>query len=152
MTKPTIIKTWLAGLVVMLVGGAIAGIATLVWLTHVSSVTQNGAPYVADSSFWTAVGFWWTGGIVAIVGVVIQVAAWIGAVLNTHRLPDLTWFNLLLWVGIVGMVTSPLFGVGAVVWGGVMIAYMIAGPDATSAQSAPTATPAAPPSTLAPTS
>jgi hypothetical protein len=144
MTKPTIVKLWLAGLVVMLVGGAIAGIATLVWLTHVASVTQNGAQYVADNFFWSTVGFWWTAGIVATAGVVIQVAAWIGAVLKTHRLADRTWFNVLLWVGIVGILTSPLFGLGAVIWMGVMIAYMIAGPDVTTAPGALAATPAAP--------
>jgi hypothetical protein len=150
MAKPTITKTWLAGLIAILVGAAIAGTATLVWLAHVASVTQNGAAYVADGFFWTTVGFWWAGGIVATAGVVGQVAAWIGALVNTGRFADKTWFHVLLWFGIVGIVTSPLFGLGALAWMGVMITYMIAGPDATTA--APIATLAGPPTTVAVTS
>lgn len=149
MAKPTITKTWLAGLVVILVGAAIAGVATLVWLAHVVSVTQNGADYVADGFFWTTVGFWWTGGLVATAGVILQVAAWIGAMLNTYRFAAKAWFHVLLWFGIVGILTSPLFGLGAVAWMGAMITYMIAGPDSTTVQRAPIATPAGAPTAAA---
>jgi hypothetical protein len=149
MAKPTITKTWLAGLIVILVGIAIAGVATLIWLAHVVSVTQNGAEYVADSSFWTTVGFWWMGGILAGAGAILQVAAWIGAVVNTYRFAAKTWFNVLLWFGIVGLLTSPLFGLGALVWMGAMITYIIAGPDSTTGQTAPITTPAGPPAAVA---
>jgi hypothetical protein len=149
MAKHTITKTWLAGLVVILVGAAIAGVATLVWLAHAVSITQNGTDYVADSFFWTTVGFWWTGGLVATAGVILQVAAWIGAVLNTYRFAAKTWFHVLLWFGIVGILTSPLFGLGALAWMGAMVTYMIAGPDSTTAEASPIATPAARPTTVA---
>ena len=151
MSKPMIAKTWLAGWVVVLAAGAVAGTATLVWLAHVMSVTGNGSSYQPDSSFWTAVGFWWGGGLAAIGGILIQVAAWIGAMMNTQRLADKAWFNVLLWVGIVGLLTSPIFGLGALIWSGVMIAYLIAGPDGMAVQPVPTTTPAAPPTKLAPT-
>ncbi len=96
-------------------------------------------------------GFWWAGGIVAGAGILVQMAAWIGAVVNTHRLTDKTWFNLLLWIGIIGILTSPLFGIGAMAWWGVTIAYLVAGPDGMVTPQPLTATPAAPPTTLAPT-
>jgi hypothetical protein len=151
MTKPTIIKTWLVGLVVVLAGAAIGAIATGVWLAHVVSVTGSGSSYVPDNFFWTTVAFWWGSGIVAVAGILVQVAAWIGAVVNTHRLEDKTWFNLLLWVGMIGILTSPAFGVGAMAWWGVTIAYLIAGPDGMAVEHLQTATPAAPPTKLAPT-
>jgi hypothetical protein len=152
MTKPTITKTWLVGLVVVLAGGAIGAIATGVWLAHVINVTGNGANYVPDNFFWTTVAFWSASGIVAVAGILVQVAAWIGAVVNTHRLADKTWFNLLLWVGAIGILTSPIFGVGAMAWWGVTIAYLIGGPDGIAVQQLQTAMPAAPPTKLAPTS
>jgi hypothetical protein len=152
MTKPTITKTWLVGLAVVLAGSFVAGIATVVWLAHVINVTGNGANYVPDNLFWTTVAFWWGTGVVVVAGILVQMAAWIGAVVNSHRLVDKTWFNLLLWIGAIGILTSPLFGLGAMVWWGVTIAYMIAAPDGMTVQQLPTATPVASPTKLAPTS
>ncbi len=64
--------------------------------------------------------------IVATIGVLVmagggigQFIAWIGAVLNTARLQDKTWFVVLLLLGLLS------FGFVA------MIAYVIAGPDGT---------------------
>jgi hypothetical protein len=151
MSKPMITKTWLAGWVVVLAAEVVTGIATVVWLAHVVSVTGNEYSYQADSSFWTTVGFWWVGGLAAIGGILIQVSAWIGALMNTQRLADKTWFNVLLWIGMVGLLTSPIFGLGALMWTGVMIAYLLAGPDGMAVQPVPTTMPAALPTKLAPT-
>jgi hypothetical protein len=38
------------------------------------------------------------------------------------------WCNLLLWVGLVGLVTSPIV-VGGLLWWGLLLAYLIGGPD-----------------------
>jgi hypothetical protein len=152
MAKRTIIKVWLAGLLVICAGAVVSGVSLAVWLAHVVNVTSNGSNYVPDTFFWSAMAFIWAGGIIAVGGVVAQVVAWIGALMNTQRLADKMWFNALLWVGIVGLVTSPLFGLGALIWWGVTIAYLIGGPDATAAQQPRTATSVAPPTTLAPTS
>jgi hypothetical protein len=73
-------------------------------------------------------------------------------VLNTYRFAAKTWFHVLLWVGIVGLLTSPLFGLGALVWMGAMITYMIAGPDSTTVLAAPIATATRPPTAVATTS
>lgn len=134
MKKATVVKTWLSGLAVLLAAGAVASIATVAWLGHVAGVTADGSSYQPDSFFWTTVVIWWAAGLAAVAGIAIQVAAWIGAVMNTHRLADKTWFNVLLWLGIVGIVTSPVFGLGAVLWWVVTITYMIAGPDTMAVQ------------------
>jgi len=54
-----------------------------------------------------------------------------GALFNTHLLADRTWFKVLLWVGIAGIVTSPVV-VGGLVWWGLMLAYLVGGPDGTA--------------------
>ena len=46
--------------------------------------------------------------IVAFIGVTLQLVAWIGALFNSHLLADKMWFNVLLWIGIVGIVTSSI--------------------------------------------
>jgi hypothetical protein len=152
MKKPTIATMWLVGLAVILVGGAVASIATVMWLAHVVNVTADGSTYQPDSFFWTTVAFWWTAAIVAAAGIAIQVAAWVGAVMNTQRLADKAWFHALLWFGIAGIATSPIFGLGALLWWGVTIAYMIAGPDAVLGPSLSARSLASTPTTLAPTS
>jgi len=59
-------------------------------------------------------------GILAMIGGAIgQFVAWIGAVLNTSRLEDKTWFILLLVLGLLS------FGFIA------MLVYVLAGPDGT---------------------
>jgi hypothetical protein len=51
------------------------------------------------------------------------------AVLGTRQLVDPRWFKALRWGGIAGLVTMPLIGLGALVLGAVMTAYLVAGPD-----------------------
>jgi hypothetical protein len=53
-------------------------------------------------------------------GTIAALASWIGALFNTYRLSDKTWFFTLLVLG--------LFSLGWVA----MIAYVVAGPDAMS--------------------
>lgn len=143
MTKRTIAKTWLVGLLIILAGGVVSGVSTGVWLVNVVTVTGNGSKYMPDNFFWTSMAFVWSGGIIAAGGIIVQLAAWVGAVLNSHHLANKAWFNVLLWVGILGIGTSPLFGLGGLIWWGVTIAYLIGGPDGMvvqKSQTAPTAT------------
>jgi hypothetical protein len=78
-------------------------------------------------------GFFWTmvvgivlGGVLAAVGGLVQLAAWIGALVNTFQLEDKAWFAVLLAGGLIGF---------AVVFAGfaAMLAYVIAGPDGMAA-------------------
>jgi len=155
MTKRTITITWLIGIGVMIVGGLLALFTALALASHIGVATYNfqpGVNYVPDGTFWALVSFIILGGIAIIGGIIVQFVAWIGAVVNTNHLVDKTWFNILLWVGIAAIVLSLLTaGVGNLVGWGLMIAYLVGGPDGTAVE--PTllrATPPVPPQTLAP--
>jgi hypothetical protein len=74
---------------------------------------------------WTALGLVVIGSLAVLAGVIAAVLSWIGALLDTWQLDEMTWFgSLLAALGLLG------FGVVA------MIAYVVAGPDGTK-QSAP---------------
>lgn len=152
MVKRTITKTWIWGAVVMTVGGVLILASALALVAHVQNVTAgNRYPFNPnDNVFWTIVFLIVLSCIVAGSGVIVQLVAWIGAVLNTNRLADKTWFRVLLWGGIVGIVTSPLFGLGALFWWGVMVCYLVAGPDGMAVQPPQVAMPVGPPKTLVP--
>ena len=135
----------------MAVGGILILASSLALAAHVVNVTAGGSSrYVPDNFLWTAVTVMILGGIVSGGGAVAQLVAWIGAVFNTNRLADKKWFNLVLWIGIVGIVTSPLHGVGVLIQWIVMICYLIAGPDGMAVQPPQRATPTEPPKTLVP--
>ena len=156
MTKRTITITWLIGIGVMIVGGLLALFTALALASHIGVATYNfqpGVNYVPDGTFWALVSFIILGGIAIIGGIIVQFVAWIGAVVNTNHLVDKTWFNVLLWVGIGGIVIGLLTaGLGTLVGWGLMIVYLIGGPDGTAAEPMMMrTTPVEPPRTLAPT-
>jgi hypothetical protein len=153
MTKRTITTWWIVGAIVMIVGGLLALFSSLALVPHIQYLSANfHNNFVPDSYFWTLISLIVLGSIAVLGGIVVQFVAWIGAVINTNRLVDKTWFNILLWCGIVGIVLGPLFGLGALFWWGLMIAYLVGGPDGMAVE--PTllrAMPTEPPKTLAPT-
>lgn len=154
MTKRTITIWWLVGAIVMIVGGILALFSSLALVSHIQGLSANfqSNNFVPDSYFWTLISLIILGGIAVLGGIVVQFVAWIGAVINTNRLVDKTWFNILLWCGIVGIVLGPLFGLGALFWWGLMIAYLVGGPDGMAVEPLLLrATPTEPPKTLAPT-
>lgn len=129
MTKPIITRIWLGGLVAIAAGLVIAGIGVTLMLTSGGTFTPaasgSGYDFVPrlDSFFWMTVMLTVIGGGVAIVGGIAQLAALVGALVNTYQLPDRTWFVVLLAGGLIGL-TIGLVGFAA------MAAYVIAGPDA----------------------
>ena len=155
MTKRTITIIWLVGIGVMIVGGLLALFSALALASHIGAFTANYqfSNYVPDSTFWALVSLIILGGIAIMGGIVTQIVAWIGAVINTNRLVDKTWFNVLLWCGVAAIVLSLITaGVGALVGWGLMIAYLVGGPDGMAvAPMLLRATPTEPPKTLAPT-
>jgi len=48
-------------------------------------------------------------------------------VLNAWLLPDRRWYGALLWGGIAGILTTPLLGLGVLLFGSVMTAYLRVG-------------------------
>jgi hypothetical protein len=69
------------------------------------------------------------GGLFLLGGVIALVVAWVKALMNLRRLGDTMWFKAVLWRGIAGIVTMPVFGLGAFLLGSVLAANLLAGPD-----------------------
>jgi hypothetical protein len=151
MNKSTVTRTWLGGLVLLAMGLLVAGISIGLMLAYGGSFTKaaagNGYDFVPsyDSFFWTTIGITIVGFVAAGVAGLVQLAAWIGALVNTYQLQDKTWFAALLAGGLLGLAFG-LVGFAA------MVAYLIAGPDGMTAGHPRNVSPASRPSSLAPTS
>ncbi len=151
MTKSAINRTWIVGLATLAVGLIVAAVSIGLMLgyggTFTARAAGNGYDFVPnyDSFFWTTVMAMIGGFLVTAVGGLVQLAAWIGAVANTYRLPDKLWFVILLLGGLFSF-AIPIIGFA------VMAAYVIGGPDGMAIGSRRESMPAARPSTLAPTS
>ncbi len=136
MKKSLITKTWIAGLVVFIVGLIIGGVSLGLMLAYgghfTAAANGNGSNFVPslDSVFWTTVSVMSAGFLVAAAGYIGLLAAWIGSIVNTYPLQDKTWFIVLLVGGVLGLGFG-LLGFAA------MLAYLIAGPDGHSAQRVP---------------
>ena len=103
-SKETITKLFLGGSVAVVVGLML--VLTGVWAAVASSVAVTVVLVVVGS-------------LIALAGCVAAVASWIGALFNTAKLDDKTWFVSLLAFGI--------FSCGLLA----MVAYVYAGPDGT---------------------
>ncbi len=151
MAKSLITKTWIVGLIVFAVGLIVGGVSLGLMLAYGGHFTPaaSGTGYdfipKTDGFFWTMVGLMIAGFSAAAAGGVTQMAAWIGAILNTYQMQDKTWFVVLLVGGVIG-IGFALAGFAA------MVAYLIAGPDGMAAQQSQGAMPASRPATLPTTS
>jgi hypothetical protein len=121
MRNPRIIRTWLGGLVAIGVGVLVllAGLGLMLGLSSTWRGPSNNVTFTPryDAFFWGTVTMMATGGAVLIGGAITQCVAWIGALINTFRAQDKTWFVALLALGLVGFQFPA------------MIAYLVAGPD-----------------------
>jgi len=122
MSKAAITLCFGAAIVAVVAGFVIAIAAVLTALA-------NGAVVFGGPQVLTLNGGAFAGSVPGLVmaalaiaaGAVAAIASWIGALLNTYRLADKTWFIALLVLG--------LFSLGWVA----MIAYVLVGPDSTAA-------------------
>jgi hypothetical protein len=127
MRKSTVTRVWLGGLVAIVAGLIATGVGTgLIFAAGGTYGGPSGQDFVPtqDAFFWGMVALASTGAFVALVGAVLQLVAWIGALVNTFALADKAWFVVLLaggLIGFAGVVFAPFV---------VMIGYLIAGPDA----------------------
>ena len=110
------------GAIAALAVGAVVALATVVAAIAGGVVTLGGSNGVSVDGQVFAGSLPWLliAGLVFAAGTLAALASWIGALLNTWQLADKTWFVVLLVFG--------LFSFGWVA----MVAYVIAGPDATS--------------------
>ncbi len=118
----------MAGLIVLVAGLVVGGVSLGLMLanggTWTPAPTGNGSDFIPtiNGFFWTTVGFMIVGFTVAAAGGIVQLAAWIGALVNTYQLEDKAWFIALLAGGLLGLAFG-LIGFAA------MVAYLVAGPD-----------------------
>jgi hypothetical protein len=121
MSKSIVTKIFVGSLIAV-VGGLVL-LAAGVLLAFVNGSFVMSGPDVTginSSPFaWSMVGLAVIGILAMVGGAIGQFVAWIGAVLNTSRLDDKTWFVVLLVLGLLS------FGFVA------MLIYVIAGPDGT---------------------
>lgn len=127
MRKSMVTRTWIGGLVAIVAGlvaiGAGTGLIFAAGGTYGGPSGQDFYPTL-NPFFWGMVALASAGTFAAVVGLVLQFVAWIGAMVNTYALPEKTWFVVLLiggLLGFVGFVVAPF---------AVMVGYLIAGPDA----------------------
>ncbi len=125
MSKATVTKLFI-GSAITVGAGAVIAIAS-VWLAIANNVfVMNGQDIVAvqgSALAWLLLGFAVVGGVAFTGGLIGGLVSWIGALLNTSQLDSRAWFIGLLLLGI--------FNLGVLA----MIAYVIAGPDGTTAAS-----------------
>lgn len=134
MSKSTITRTFVASLVALVSG--------LVLLVVAGGLAYANGNFVMDGpdvvgvrstpSGWALILLAAVGMFTTIGAVIAQFVAWIAAVVNTARLPDKTWFIVLLVCG--------LFSFGFVA----TLVYLIAGPSDAQPRSVLPAVPAQP--------
>lgn len=121
MTKRTITRLWLWGLAGIVVGLIIAGAGVAMMLTGAGTWSGPADHPVFTPTygayFTTTVVIIVAGGLVLVGGSIAQFVAWIGALINTSRATDKTWFILLL---VLGLLSAQFV---------MMIVYLLAGPD-----------------------
>lgn len=121
MSKSIVTKLFVGSLIA--VAGGVVLLAAGVLIAYANgSFIMNGPDVVGihPSAFaWSVVGLAVVGILAMIGGAIGQFVAWIGAVLNTSRLEDKTWFIVLLVLGLLS------FGFVA------MLVYVVVGPDGT---------------------
>ena len=150
MHKSTITKTWIAGLIVFVAGilASGAGLGLLFAFGGEFSLAPGGNAYTfvprLDGAFWTTTGLLLVTSVVILAGLVLQLVAWIGALVSTYQLPDKAWFAVLVVGGLLGLV-SGLAGFA------VMVAYVMAGPDGMAEQRLDSTPAASQTETFAPT-
>jgi hypothetical protein len=143
MRKATITRVWLGGLGAIVVGVIGAMIGTVLLLAYggtFGGVDNSEFQPTMDAFFWWMVGLISGGGLLALSGAIVQIVAWIGALIDTYPEPDKAWFVVLLiggLLGVVGVFVAPFV---------VMVVYLISGPDRRTAAAVP------PPATLSPAS
>jgi hypothetical protein len=121
MTKGTVTRVFVGSLVAI-VGGVVLIVAGGLLMLANGTLTMSGPDvtgFQPSAAGWSMIGLVLVGVLAAVGGAIGQFVAWIGAVINTSRLEDKTWFILLLVLGLLS------FGFVA------MLVYVLAGPDGT---------------------
>ena len=123
MSKTSVTRLFIGG-GIAIIAGAILAIAA-VWVAIANDVFVMSGPDIVGlkggAVAWFLLGLGILGGLAIMGGFLAGFVAWIGALLSTWQLESKTWFTGLLLLGV--------FNLGFFA----MIAYLIAGPDASTA-------------------
>jgi hypothetical protein len=121
MTKSTVTKIFIGSL--FAIAGGVVLLAAGVLLAYTSGAFIMRGPDVVGihpSAFtWSMAGLAIVGILAVVGGGLGQFIAWIGALINTSRRDDKSWFIVLLVLGLLSFGFVP------------MVVYLIAGPDGT---------------------
>ena len=119
MTKSTVTKLFVGSLIAIMGGIFLMALGGLLALSGTTLVTSSGEVTGVhfNASAPQMLSLVLAGLMIVIAGGVTQFVAWLGALMNTSRLEDKTWFILLLVLGLLS------FGLIA------MLVYVVAGPD-----------------------
>ena len=109
--------------VALIVAGSAGSIAVVTWALVNGAIAFGGPQFVTVNAgpFAGAVVALIVASLVTAIGMVAAVIAWAGALLNTARLADKSWFTALLVLGLISLGWVAL------------IAYVLYGPDSTQA-------------------
>jgi hypothetical protein len=122
MNKASVTRLFIGSIIAVAAGGVLAIAA--VWLAIANDVFVMAGPDIigiqGGALAWSLIVLGVVGGVAIAVGMIGNLVAWIGAVLNTWQLESKAWFIGLLLLGIFNL---GLFA---------MIAYLVAGPDGRS--------------------
>lgn len=138
MTKSLITKTWIGGLAVF-AAGMVAAIVGVFWMlgyggtfTQIAGTNNYDFTPSMDGPFWTGVTLIVVGGLIGLIGGIVQLVAWIAALMNSYLLPQKTWFLVVLLGGLLSFFFAPI-GFAA------MVAYVVGAPDGTPYKLMPSA-------------
>jgi len=123
MSKSTVVRWSLWGLALM-AAGAVMGPSSIGAL----AAREPGFD-VSDGYGGTMLALLVCAGMFMTAGAILEIVAWSKAVTLTEALGFTVWHRALLWGGVVGIITAPVFGVGVGMFGSVLIAYLVCGPD-----------------------
>ena len=121
MSKTTITRLFEPAIAAVVAGIVIAIVTVVVGLANGAVALGGSQPVTLNGGTvaWT-IGAFVLSSLVITAGTLAAITAWVGALLNTSRLEDKTWFVVLLVLG--------LFSLGWLA----MIAYVFTGPDSTA--------------------
>ena len=133
MTKSTVNKIFIGSLITIVAGVFVVAIGFLIALSTGTLVMEG--PDVTGFELSSTAPAAFSLALFGILGIVAggigQFIAWIGALVNTSRLPDKTWFVVLLVLGLLSFGFIP------------MLVYVLGGPDGTSLPNEASGRPAA---------
>ena len=121
MSKSTVTRLFVGSLLALVAGIVLAATGIALALASGALITSGPDVTGVDATRFTAgaIVLMTIGGLGIVGGAIGQFVAWLGAVINTARVEDKTWFILLLVLGLLS------FGLIA------MLIYVLAGPDGT---------------------